>query len=310
VRNRGLALAAVLLFAASFGPSGSREGTAPASHAGSEPITIKALLARPGEETALLPGGADFQVGPIRFTFVIIRHDGQPVYRPTARVWVATGLNAKPFAETTARLEPIGLPGKSAAALGGVTKIYETRFVAPKTGKLWLVTEPDGGRPIQGVANVIVKQHSFSPAVGSKAIPSQTPTIASTHGNLKALTTRIPPDRALLRYSIAGSLAAHRPFVVTFATPKFCSSRTCGPVVDVVDAVRRQFAGSGIRFIHVEVYEKNDPSLGPNPWFKAWHLPSEPWTFVVGSDGRIKAKFEGSFSVEELAAAVKRYLQR
>jgi len=110
----------------------------------------------------------------------------------------------------------------------------------------------------------------------------------------------------LLRYSVAGTLAEHRPFVVTFATPKFCTSRTCGPVVDVVDAVRRQFASSPVRFIHVEVFQDNDPAKGYNRWMKQWGLRSEPWTFVVGRDGRVKAKFEGSVSASELAAAVRR----
>src|SRR5437763_15387587 len=131
------------------------------------------------------------------------------------------------------------------------------------------------------------------PPVGAKAPASPTPTLATAP--VSALTTATPPDRALLRYSIAGSLAAHKPFVVTFATPKFCTSRTCGPVVDVVDTVRKRFARTDVRFIHVEVYRNNDPALGYNRWFKDWGLPTEPWTFLVGSDGRIKAKFEGSF---------------
>jgi hypothetical protein len=158
------------------------------------------------------------------------------------------------------------------------------------------------------VLPLTVRSHPQAPAVGSKAIPSKTPTIASTHGNLKALTTRTPPDTRLLEYSVAGSLAAHKRFVLVFATPKFCQSRTCGPVVDVVDAVRKQFTGSGIRFIHVEVFKDNNPGLGYNKWFKEWHLPSEPWIFLVGSDGRIKARFEGSVSVEELAASVRQHL--
>src|SRR5205823_9210373 len=116
------------------------------------------------------------------------------------------------------------------------------------------------------------------------------------------------PDLGLLRYSVAGALAAHRPFVVTFATPKFCTSRTCGPVVDVVDAVRKRFASSPVRFIHVEVFRDNDPSEGYNRWMRQWSLQSEPWTFVVGADGRVEAKFEGSVSEAELGAAVRRLL--
>ena len=107
---------------------------------------------------------------------------------------------------------------------------------------------------------------------------------------------------------MADSIAAHKPFVVVFATPRFCTSRTCGPVVDVVDRARRSFARSGIRFIHVEIYKDNDPAKGDNKWVRQWRLPTEPWTFIVGRDGRIKAKFEGSLSVRELESAVRRFL--
>jgi hypothetical protein len=42
-----------------------------------------------------------------------------------------------------------------------------------------------------------------------------------------------------------------------------------------------------------------------NRWVREWHLPSEPWTFLVGRDGRIKGKFDGSVSVRELEHAVR-----
>ena len=119
----------------------------------------------------------------------------------------------------------------------------------------------------------------------------------------------MPPDRALLRYSVAGSLAAHKPFVVTFATPRYCTSRTCGPVVDVVEYVRRRLGRRGVRFIHVEVYDRNVPARGYNRWMKQWNLHNEPWTFLVGADGMIKAKFMGSVSAGELEAAVRRFLR-
>jgi hypothetical protein len=271
--------------------------------------TVGALLARPGPDVAAVQGDGDFAAGPIRFSFLILERDAKPVLRPRARVWVATGRAAKPFARTTALLEPIGIPGVSEPAAGGVTSLYVAHFRVPRPGRYWLVAEPVGGRPIQAVSVFDVRAHTSSPAVGAAAPASQTPTLASTHGNAAALTTRTPRDLSLLRYSIAGSLAAHRPFVVTFATPRFCESRTCGPIVDVVLRVQRVFAGSDIRFIHVEVFKRNDPRLGYNRWMKAWHLRSEPWTFLVGRDGRIKAKFEGSVAVHELAAAVRRYLR-
>jgi hypothetical protein len=98
------------------------------------------------------------------------------------------------------------------------------------------------------------------------------------------------------------------PFVVTFATPKFCSSRTCGPVVDVVEDVSRRLADEDVRFIHVEVFEDNDPAKGFNRWMQEWDLPTEPWTFLVDADGRIAARFEGTVSVHELEQAVRDHL--
>jgi len=229
------------------------------------------------------------------------------VIRPAARVSVATSKDAVPLVVAGASLEPIGVPGADVAA-GDVTELYVSHFDVPSAGTYQLGIQTLGAKPVQAAFQIDVPEHPKAPAVGSKAIASDTPTIASTHGNFRELTTRVPPDTTLLRYSIAGSIAAHKPFVVVFATPKFCTSRTCGPVVDVVDAARKQLARSDVRFIHVEVYKNNNPGLGYNEWFKQWHLPTEPWTFLVGKDRRIKQRFEGSVSVGELVVAVHRYL--
>jgi hypothetical protein len=72
--------------------------------------------------------------------------------------------------------------------------------------------------------------------------------------------------------------------------------------------VRKQLADPRIRFIHVEIYRDNDPTKGANRWVEEWGLPSEPWVFLVGPDGRIRAKFEGAVSERELEAAVRRFL--
>jgi hypothetical protein len=253
-------------------------------------------------------GTNSYVPGAVRISFVVVRKDGSTVSRPRARVWIADGFRSKPFEEVQAALEPIGVPGVSEAALGDVSRIYVAHFRVPRPGKYWVLAEPIGGRPIQALGNPIVKAKSTEPAVGAKAFRSTTPTIASTGGNFRQLTTASPPDKELLRYSVADSIAAHKPFVLAFATPKFCASRTCGPVVDVVDAVRRRLSPTNVRFIHVEVYKDNDPAKGINRFMKEWGLASEPWTFLVGADGRVKAKFEGSVSVAELAAAVRKQL--
>jgi hypothetical protein len=294
-----LAVALVIVLVTGCGSSGdgSKRG-AP------KPGTLEAIWRQAGPAVALIPGTSDYAPGKIRISFLVVDSQGRTVERPRARFWIARGRDAVPFAETTATLEPIGVGG--AGTDTGVKGLYVAEARVAKPGHYWVVARPVGGRPIGGIRDVEVKAQSATPAIGAEAYPSRTPTLATAPA--ARLTTSRPPDRELLRYSVASSLAAHRPFVLVFATPRFCESRTCGPVVDVADAARRRFAGRGIRFIHVEIYRDNNPAKGQNRWVKEWHLPSEPWTFLVGADGRIKAKFEGSVSLAELSAAIRRFL--
>jgi len=266
------------------------------------PGTLQALSRAPGVKTvALTPGDADFSPGDVRFSFLVVANDGRVVAKPQAKVWIARGFKKKPYGRTTARLETIGVPGTSDSS--DVPSIYVAHLHAPGPGTYWVLAKPQGAA-IAGLGNLVVRRRSYSPAVSAPAPDAATPTLASTHENLHALTTSTHPDRELYTRSVAQELAAHRPFVVAFATPKFCTSRTCGPVVDVVSHVRKQLAASGVGFIHVEVYDRNDPSRGYNRWMRKWGLQSEPWVFLVGRDGRIKAKFEGSVSAKELRAAI------
>lgn len=296
-------LAAVLCLAASTiaagcggSSSGQEEPDAP---------TLEALWRAPGEDVAIVPGSADFGPGRARLTFLVLDGRGRVVTRPTARIWLARGLRQRPFAETTARSEPIGVEGSDPA---DADEIFVAELQLPKPGTYWLLAEPVGGRRIQAVGNVVVKERTAAPDVGARAPATETPTLANA--SLDELTTSRLPDRELYRSSVAGALAANAPFVVVFATPKYCTSRMCGPVVDVVSTVRREHAGRGIRFIHVEIYEDNDPSKGENRWVRAWNLPSEPWVFLVGSDGLVRERFEGTVSVRELDAAVGGHLLR
>jgi hypothetical protein len=263
--------------------------------------SLGALWRDAGQSVALIPGTSDYAVGDVRISFLVVDPRGHVVTTPKARVWVARSLHAKPLVEAVAVSEPFLGPDAKA--------IYVTHVRIPTAGHYQVVARPIGGREqIAGLRDLVVRRRSVSPAVGSRAYPSQTPTLTSTGGRVSALTTAVPPDRALLRTSIAAALEARAPFVVTFATPRYCVSQTCGPVVDVVDQVRKTYAHTAIRFIHVEIYTDNNPSKGRNRWVRQWRLPSEPWTFLVGRDGRIKAKFEGSVSARELVRAVRRFL--
>jgi hypothetical protein len=298
-----LVLACALL--AGCGGSGSDEGNADGSTTETTAAagTLEALWRAPGEDVAIVPGTSDYGPGRNRVSFLVVDSRSKVVASPTARVWVARGLQEPPFAKATAHLEHIGVPGGSKA---DATELYVVDLDLPQAGRYWVLAEPvDAEEAIQALGQLDVKARTTAPSVGDKAVPSRTPTLRSTGGNLRELSTATPPDPALYRSSVAEALAAKAPFVVSFATPKFCQSRTCGPVVDVVDAVRKRSGRSGVRFIHVEIYQDNDPVKGTNRWVDQWKLPTEPFTFVVDRTGVIRAKLEGAFSMRELTAAVK-----
>jgi hypothetical protein len=304
VRSHVPAVAAALVLLAGCGGSDSGSNSATAGSGKPPTGSIQALWKAPGEDVGLIQGTGDYAPGALRVTFLVIRGNGASVERPRARVWLARGLRQKPFLEATARLEHVGLPGGVGAE---ALALYVAELSVDQPGKYWMLAEPIGApQPIQALGNVVVKESPAAPEIGSPAPTSKTPTLETAGGDLEALSTATEPEPALYRWSVAESLEARAPFVVAFATPRFCESRTCGPTVDVVDAVRGRFEDDGVRFIHVEIYEDNDPTKPVNRWVREWNLPSEPWVFVVGRDGRVAAKFEGAVSVPELTEAVEK----
>jgi hypothetical protein len=140
------------------------------------------------------------------------------------------------------------------------------------------------------------------PRVGEKAPLIHTPTPGDVGGDLSKITTRIPPDtQNEVDYA---DVLGKEPVVLLFATPQFCQSRVCGPVVDVAEQVK-QLYGEKAAFIHMEIYNDNDPNKGVRPQVRAFHLPSEPWLFVIDRKGVIRDVVEGAFGVEQLTEAVK-----
>ena len=146
------------------------------------------------------------------------------------------------------------------------------------------------------------------PSAGDPAPASDT-LIAGDVPDLSYLSTAQTPDAALYAISIDDAIAAGKPFVVGFSTPRYCTTGTCGPQVEQLSDLRQRY-GERANVIHVEIYK--DPHLfedGERPGKEdvveavlEWGLPTEPWTFVVDSEGIIRAKFEAytpASSIEE-----------
>ncbi|MGZ4346405.1 MAG: hypothetical protein ACXVFB_04290 [Gaiellaceae bacterium] len=230
------ALLAVLALAALTAGCGS--STSRSEQGAPRTGSLEGLWKGSGQAVALIPGTNDYSPGDVRVSFLVVDNRGRVIAPPTARFWIARSLSAKPLQETVAKLEPVGVPGVSKGA--DVPALYVAHVRVGRPGKYYVLARPIGKVAIGGIHDIVVRDPSPTPAVGDRAYPSRTPTLASSGGKTAMLTTRVPPDRGLLRYSIAESLAAHTPFVVTFATPRYCESRTCGPVVDVVEHARRR----------------------------------------------------------------------
>jgi hypothetical protein len=184
--------------------------------------------------------------------------------------------------------------------------VYSTQLDFPSNGE-WLIAalvKEDGeikGSLLNGSA--VVGEYSGIPRPGDKAPKIHTPTPADVGGDLAQITTRIPPDTQN-KVDYADALGKE-PIVLLFATPQFCQSRVCGPVVDVAEQVKEEY-GDKAAFIHMEIYNDNDPSKDVRPQVRAFNLPGEPYLFTINREGTVSSVIEGAFGPELLTRVVKK----
>jgi hypothetical protein len=184
------------------------------------------------------------------------------------------------------------------------TVVYTTDIDFPSEGEWRVAALIKQGDEVAAalLPSATVGEYKGIPRVGQKAPKIHTPTAADAGGDLSKVTTRIPPDtQNKVDYA---DVLGKEPIILLFATPQFCQSRVCGPVVDVAEQVKEQY-GDEAAFIHMEIYNDNDPNKDPTPQVKAFRLPSEPWLFAIDRQGVIRAEVEGAFGVDLLTKVVK-----
>lgn len=183
------------------------------------------------------------------------------------------------------------------------TVVYTTELDFPSNGEWRIAALIKQGDEVAAtlLPSASVGEFKGVPKVGKKAPKINTPTAEDAGGDLAKITTRLPPDTQN-RVDYADALGKE-PIVLLFATPQFCQSRVCGPVVDVAEQVKEQY-GDRAAFIHMEIYNENDPSKGVRPQVRAFRLPSEPWLFAIDRQGVVRAEVEGAFGVDELTSVV------
>lgn len=175
--------------------------------------------------------------------------------------------------------------------------VYSAQLDFPREGEWRIAALIKEGDEISAkiLPSVVVGEFTNVPRAGQRAPKIHTPTAAEVGGDLAKITTRVPPDTQN-RVDYAEVLGKE-PILLLFATPQFCQSRVCGPVVDVAEEAKRKY-GDEAAFIHMEIYNGNDPSKGVRPQVRAFHLPSEPWLFAINRHGVVSAAIEGAFGRE------------
>jgi hypothetical protein len=166
----------------------------------------------------------------------------------------------------------------------------------------------EGARTLS--ANFVVSEEHSLPAPGDRAQRTENLTIDSKGVLPAAIDSRAldgapVPDPELHRMTIADALAQHRPVLVIFSTPTFCVSIMCGPETDGVADLAERYPDRAV-FIHVEIWRNHQTSVvnkAAHDWAccDATGGLTEPWLFLIGSDGVIKDRWGPLFDPDAVA---------
>ena len=292
------------------------------------PVLVAAVLAAFGcggataENSRRYSGliaASEFVVGPNRFPFGLVSRDGEFLedaavsvrffsLRGTEReLHAEEGATWRTIQGTTPHVHPDGgthlhLDFQGVYVVDAVVFPEAGVWVAEFTARKGLYE-----RLIVEEAAFQVLAEAGAPGVGDRVPATENPTIHDV-ASFAELSTRAIEDE-LHKVSVAGALDAGEAFVVFFASPRFCVSAMCGPVTETLARARAQLGGT-VEFIHIEPWDlaaaRNEGRLVRAAVMGEWALPTEPWTFVVGADGRVAARFEGLVTEEEVLAALAR----
>ena len=260
-------------------------------------------------EVVVSPAGQTYEPGRNRFSFGIFNVDGSEINDADVALYAAhgpTGIAKGPFPARIESLQsrPPFMAETTAAESQPVTVTYvsDIRFDRPGEWRLAAVMRQDGESITGLMPSIKVGDYSEIPDVGESPPRIHTPTALDVD-DLSEIDTRVPHDTMHDHdlYDVIGE----RPTVLLFATPALCMSRVCGPMVDIAEQVHSD-SPDEVAFIHMEVYNENDPNKGIRPELRAYGLKTEPWLFVMDGSGRISTRIEGAFSVADLEAAVEK----
>jgi hypothetical protein len=252
-------------------------------------------------------GTSEYTPGENRLAFGLIGQDNRFLYGKTA-VYLAPTPQSKaegPFPAPASSLivDPPFRSRGGASESGAIAAIYAARVRLRRPGTYAVLAVTKSSQGILGAPTTIeVARSTRIPEVGEKAPVVSTETLASAGGDVEAIDTRVPPSD--MHEADFADVVGKRPVALLFATPRLCQTRVCGPVTDIALQLKKKY-GEDVEFIHQEVYVDNDIRKGFRPPLRRFGLRSEPWLFTIDRKGRVTARLEGSFGIEEFERAVR-----
>ncbi len=277
---------------------------------------IDSFIADVGETNEVVAAQSEgvFVPGQTRFGFALFDVAGPQIDDADVAVYVQNGPSGKLEGPFTARNESLSVQSayrSQLAADSDASSVYvaDVPLEKGKYRAAAVIRGADGNFSATNFQSGFpVTDQPSIPAVGDPAPDIHTLTLDDVSDPAE-IDTRVPPS-TMHTDDLADDLGK-KPIVLLFATPALCMSRVCGPVVDVAEQVQAEY-GNDVAFIHQEIYVDNkfdpkNPQLRPQ--VQAYGLFTEPWLFVIDSDGRIATRIEGAFSVNELDDAVKDVLE-
>lgn len=244
-----------------------------------------------------------------RFGFALFDQGGKQVNGAAVAIYTASPQQTDVRGPFPARAEPLDVSPAfrsrtSSLDPDAAKSVYVADVPFAKRGRQVVIAlaRLDGRLVASTAMAVRVGARGGPPRPGEPAVRVETPTREDVR-DVSEIETRVPPD-TMHEVSLADALG-RRPVVITFATPGLCRSRVCGPVVDELEELKSRY-GERAEFIHMEVFNDNRLEKGYRPQFRAWRLPSEPWTFMIDRRGIVVESFEGPASIGEMQRAIER----
>jgi hypothetical protein len=249
-------------------------------------------------------------VGTNRFVFSFVDAQSARVASPDRTV----SIEAYPTAGGSASPNAVNADATFLWAIPDSIGDYRATLEFREAGQWTMIftTALAGGTPERIAFSLDVKQDPSAVWVSEPAPSVTTPTLDDVDGDLARISSDADPEPRFYEVSVDEALAAGEPFILVFATPKFCASATCGPMLENVKSVAADFPG--VRVINVEPYELTytngalvpvltDGLPTPVPAVRSYGLLSEPFVYAIDAEGRVTASFEAVVDDVELRDA-------